>query len=88
MRPHVPSEDVPILDGDGHGGRAVLAAPDRIELDVAAANTLLESLDLPPIEPDGDGVIALDSAGRWRYRPVGPPQPRRPETRVYERITG
>jgi hypothetical protein len=55
MRPHVPSEDVPILDGDGNGGRAVLAAPNRIELDVAAANTLLESLDCRPWNPTTTG---------------------------------
>lgn len=86
MAPHVLPGNAPILDGDGHGGRAVITAADRIELDITAANRLLESLDLPPIESDAEGVIALDSAGLWRYRPVGVPHPRT-GTRIYERIT-
>ncbi|HEX4814552.1 MAG TPA: hypothetical protein VFV66_17570 [Nonomuraea sp.] len=86
-RPFDVPVDAPILDGDGHGGRAVITAADRIELDLAAVNQLLESVDLPPIAPDADGVIALDSAGLWRYRPVGTPHPREPDTQPYERIT-
>jgi hypothetical protein len=88
MRPHFHLQpgEFPILDGDGYGGRAVFAAADRLELDIEAGNRLLEALDLPPIEPDDDGVIALDSAGRYRYRPVGAPHPRH-NTRMYERIT-
>ncbi len=80
--------DAPMLDGDGDGGRAVITAADRIELNLEAVNRLLESVDLPPIEPDAEGVIALDSAGLWRYRPVGQPHPREPDTQPYERITG
>jgi hypothetical protein len=86
-RPAGDETEVPILDGDGRGGRAVMAAADRIELDLAAVNDLLEAMDLPPIEPDTVGVIALDSAGLWRYRPAGVPDPREPTTLAYERIT-
>lgn len=77
----------PILDGDGHGGRAVSDAADLLWLDIEAVNRLLEAHDLPPIEPEGDGVIALDSAGHWRYRPVGVPNRREPGTLAYERTS-
>lgn len=86
MAPHTRQPGIPVLDGDGHGGRAVITAEDRILLDVEECNRLLEAHDMPPIEPDGDGVITLDSAGQWRYRPTDIPDRRRPTRRVYERL--
>lgn len=76
----------PWLDVDERGRRVVLAADERIVLDIDGANRLLAAegcTDL--IEPHPDGTVALDSAGEVRYRFLEVDRWQR-DVRIYQRV--
>lgn len=81
-RPEGPHLDV--VDGR----RVVLAANDRIELDVQGASRLLSQFGADdPLEVTADGTVLLDSAGEYRYRRVSTIDRRRPMVGIYERVS-